>query len=82
VCGWMYIGRQIDSRTDIGYGWMERRTDIFTSTAYNIQQLSNIYGVCVCVCVCVGSFRQQNTKAYGELELQHHTFLSATWILC
>lgn len=42
--------RQADSRTDIGYGWMDRRTDIFTSTAYNIQELSNIFGVCVCLC--------------------------------
>jgi len=43
-------------------------------------------GVCVCGvcvwCVCVGSIRQQSTKAYGELEAQHHTFLSPARTLC
>jgi hypothetical protein len=61
---------------------MDRRTDIFTSTAYNIQELSNILGVCMFVCVCVGTIRQQSTKAEGELEAQHHTFLSSARILC
>jgi hypothetical protein len=85
----MHIGIQTDSRTDQA---MDRWTDIFTSTANNktIKQYPWCVFVCVCfvcvcvcfVCVCVGSIRQQSTKAYGEPEAQHHTFLSTVRILC